>query len=146
MVKMLLSLFFNQSNDTSYQYETDEIFFPTNDPKNTIVCLTGHNRQTYLDGITTPISDNSVYNRPPHFTKFNLTNSTTINLSIDSDLNSPYNEIRITNALGTILSTYPINDLQNTKNFYLNLPESKGIYYVCIISNGVIVDSRKILK
>lgn len=136
--------FYNGITDTAYKYETDKIYFPTDDQENTIVCLTGHNRLTYLDGVTIPISEE--IESKPSILNCTVTDRSTASVSILLGNKSKNASICISDIAGFHTCSTEINDDINLSEIELPLTLNKGVYIVSLYVDGMIIETKKLIK
>lgn len=132
--------FYNSMTDTAHKYETDKIFYHTDDQENTIVCLTGHNRLTYLDGITIPLSEDFGYT--PSY------RGNAVTYSSIGDLHSITPEtsfVTISDINGKIIKSIDTESDINISDVEFPSNIIQGVYIVTKYVDGVIKDTKKII-
>lgn len=136
--------FFNQATGTAYKYETDEIFFPTDDQKNTIVCLTGYNHRTYLNGIQTPIAEEPELS--PAIIRCTSKNNAVASVKVFPGNISRNITVSISDITGRHICSTSLQTDMNAADLELPLAEAGGVYVVSLCVDGTVVDTKKIIK
>ncbi|MDE5652501.1 MAG: T9SS type A sorting domain-containing protein, partial [Muribaculaceae bacterium] len=136
--------FYNPKTESAYKYETDQVFLPTDDAENTIVCLTGHNRQTYLDGIATPSAENAVL--MPAIQRCSWSDNSTASVKILPGDASREITVTISDLTGRYTYSTTVSGAMNVSEIELPACEAKGVYVVSLSADGVILDTKKIIK
>ncbi|MDE5923992.1 MAG: hypothetical protein K2G75_01595, partial [Muribaculaceae bacterium] len=116
--------FYNPNTGSAYRYENDRIFLPTDDAENTIVCLTGHNRQTYLDGIATSSAENAVL--MPAIQRCSWSDNSTASVKIHPGDASREITVTISDLTGRYTYSTTISEAMNISEIELPACEAKG--------------------
>lgn len=135
--------FYNRVSDMAYRYETDEVYFPTDDPGNTIVCLTGHNRLTCIDGMFNTESTETEA-MPDVMYCMQRGNSTSIVNFVKGDVDSLI--LSVSDITGRCIYSTPVEKGTNITEVELPISEARGVYVMTLCADGIIVDTKKILK
>lgn len=136
--------FFNPDSGAAYKYETSEIFFSTDDAENTIVCLSGYNHLTYLDGTVTPISEDSELK--PSIIRCTSNDNATASVKILSGNLSRNVSVSISDVNGNYIYSMPVVTEMNAADFELPMPDLGGVYVISLCVDGMVVDTKKIIK
>ncbi|MDE6330852.1 MAG: T9SS type A sorting domain-containing protein, partial [Muribaculaceae bacterium] len=136
--------FYNPNTGSAYRYENDRIFLPTDDAENTIVCLTGHNRQTYLDGIAISSAENAVL--MPAIQRCSWSDNSTASVKIHPGDASREITVTISDLTGRYTYSTTISGAMNVSEVELPACEAKGVYVISLSADGVILDTKKIIK
>lgn len=136
--------FYNEETDESYRYETDNIFFPTTDEAHTIVCLTGHNKLTYLDGISTPTSAESEIQ--PTIMSYKTTGNSTTNVKVLTGNTTSDVDISVCDIYGRYRHTKSLSCSEFPQSVDLPLTDAKGVYIITLSANGKIIETKKIIQ
>ena len=135
--------FFDPVSDKASKFEDRSAVYSTNHPKDVVVCITGHNKLTYLDGIEVPVPAIDEYEN--NLISCNLIDNSTAEIK----LNFSYSQnplVSLIDMHGQIVYESELKHAIENQSTLISLPSTKGVYIVVVKDNGKIVATKKIIK
>lgn len=136
--------FYNYETDSAYKYETDEVYFPTEDEQNTIVCLTGHNRLTHLDGILVPVSEEPA--TMPYIQSCGFVDASTASVKFLPGNRFNRAELSVFDVTGRLVASSTLDDCNNLEEVKLPIANARGVFVITLSIEGIIVETKKIIN
>ena len=134
---------YDYSSNKSFQFEGTYAYVSGINPKQTSVCLTGQNRNTYLWGKGLIVPENT--EKSAKFLKIQTLSDFATSISILADTTSSY-DIIVYDILGNRIFSYNNYELIQGKNT-INLRgfNKEGFYTMTLCKDGKVIDSKKIM-
>ncbi len=140
--------FYNFRTGESYKYESDSVTFPTKEQKNVIVCITGHNKLTYVDSVHEPVVEESLTTQtcqPYYLSLLNSAAETSVkNMKTEKVATDEEVQVLVTDILGrTVYSAHlPYGAVRDA--IAPNVGINGGCYVINVVKDNRIVESKKV--
>lgn len=135
--------FYDQTNGRFRRTQGNYASFSTTMPEKTIVCISGHNRLPYLDGISTSADDDSPLS--PSILNYSSEGNGTASIKVFAGETSGNVEISVCDMNGLQYRNVAVDGRMSIQDIDIELPQVRGVYVICLKRNGTVVDTKKII-
>lgn len=135
--------FYDQTNGRFSRTEGNHASFSTTTPENTIVCIYGHNKIPYIDGIYAPAEDGS--SLLPSILNYSSGGIGMASIKIFTGEISGNVEVSVCDLNGLQYSNVIVDKGISIQDIDIEFPSARGVYVICLKRDGTVVDTKKII-